>query len=151
VLVIPSVPHVPAACVDPRVKQRSRLSWWIAEQEARRADAGASALLLDADGFVTETAAANLLLVRGGAVFSPPCDSILNGISLQVVEEMCRDLGIPFVENRLTVDDCRAADEAMLTGTSFCLAGVRGIVVARSGDRATTTSLPGPGPLRRRL
>ena len=142
VLVIPGVRHVPAECVDPRIKQRSRLSGWIADQEARRIEPGASALLLDADGFVTETVAANFLIVRGGTVLSPPRDSILNGVSLQVVEELCRDLGIPFAERRLTVEDCRTADEAMLAGTSYCLAGVR---------RVAGTDLIGVGTIRLRL
>src|SRR5205823_12749446 len=65
-LVIPSTRHIPAACVDPRVKQRSRLHCWRAERESRRLEAGAAALLLDLDGHATETAAANFLLVRGG-------------------------------------------------------------------------------------
>ena len=142
VLVTPAVRHVPAACVDPRIKQRSRLHWWIAEQEARRIEPGASALLLDADGFVTETAGANFLIVRGGAVLSPPRDSILNGVSLQVAEELCGDLGIPFAETRLTVADCRTTDEAMLVGTSYCLAGVR---------RVAGADLSGAGTVRRRL
>ncbi len=142
VLVTPGVQHVPAACVDPRIKQRSRLHWWIAEQKARRPEPGASALLLDADGFVTETASANFLLVRGGTVLSPPRDSVLNGVSLQVVEELCGELGIPFAESRLTVEDCCNADEAMLAGTSYCLAGVR---------RVAGADLAGPGPIRRRL
>src|SRR5262249_20777892 len=46
-LVVPSVRHVPAECVDPRIKQRSRLHWWLAEQEVLAADPGAMALLLD--------------------------------------------------------------------------------------------------------
>ncbi len=124
VLAVPAVRHVPAACVNPRIKQRSRISGWIAEQEARQIEPGASALLLDADGFVTETAAANFLIVRGGAVVSPPRDSILNGVSLRVIEELCGQLDIPFEGRRLTVEDCRVADEAMLAGTSYCLAGV---------------------------
>jgi branched-subunit amino acid aminotransferase/4-amino-4-deoxychorismate lyase len=140
VLVTPSVRHVFG--VDPRIKQRSRLAWWIAEQEARRVEPGASALLLDADGFVTETAAANFLVVRGGTVFSPPRAAILNGVSLQVVEELCRDLGVPFEERRLTVEDCRNADEAMLAGTSYCLAGVRRVAGADLSMR---------GSVRRRL
>ena len=142
VLVIPPVRHVPADCIDPRVKQRSRLSGWIAEQEARRLEPGASALLLDADGFVTETVAANFLLVSEGTVVSPPRGAILNGVSLQVVEELCRDFGIPFAEKSVTVEDCRAADEAMLAGTSCCLTGVR---------RVAGADLPWPGQVRRRL
>ncbi len=103
---------------------------------------GASALLLDADGFVTETVVANFLIVRGGTVLSPPRGTILNGVSLQIVEELCRDLCVPFEEGRLTVEDCRNADEAMLASTSYCLAGVR---------RVAGADLPTHGPIRRRL
>jgi len=58
------------------------------------------------------------------------------------VEELCRDLGISFEERRLTVEDCRTADEAMLAGTTYCLAGVR---------RVAGADLSGTGPIRRRL
>jgi branched-subunit amino acid aminotransferase/4-amino-4-deoxychorismate lyase len=141
-LVIPATRHVPAASIDPRVKQRSRLHWWLAGQEAREIEPGASALLLDADGFVTETAFANLLVVRGGAVLTPPRSAVLPGVSLQVVEELCRDLGVPFEERPLRLADCLSADEAMLSGTAFCLAGV---------SRLAGTALAFPGPVCERL
>lgn len=124
-LVTPSVRHVPPTCVDPRIKQRSRLHWWLADCEVRQRHPGAVALLLDEQGFVTETAGANFLLVRDGAVFSPPRASILGGVSLLVVEELCRDLGVPFTERQLTLTDCLQADEAWLASTPYCLAGVR--------------------------
>jgi branched-chain amino acid aminotransferase len=123
-LVVPATRQVPAACIDPRVKQRSRLHWWKAGQEARLAEEGAVALLLSTDGFITETAVANFLLVKDGVVYSPPKDSILGGISLLTVEEICRDLSIGFQERQLRLEDCLQCNEAMLAGTSFCLAGV---------------------------
>jgi branched-chain amino acid aminotransferase len=141
-LVVPSVRHLPADCVDPHIKQRSRLFWWLAEQEARDADPSASALLLDAAGRVTETAAANLVVVRRGRVLTPRREYVLNGVSLRVVEELCDDLGIPFREAPLTLDDCRAADEAMLANTAYCLAPVR---------RIQGTELACPGPVFERL
>lgn len=123
-LVVPATRQIPASSLDPRIKHRSRLHWWIASQAARDLEPGAWALLLDADGYVTETAAANFLLVKDGIVYSPPRTSILGGISLLTVEEICQELRIPFQEQQLTVKDCLEADEALLTGTSFCLAGV---------------------------
>src|SRR5437762_1801513 len=71
-VIIPSIRHVPAVCVDPRTKQRSRLHWWLAEQEAHASDPGAIALLLDGEGRVTETAGANFLAVCDGIVITPP-------------------------------------------------------------------------------
>jgi branched-chain amino acid aminotransferase len=141
-LVVPAVRHVPAGSVDPRIKQRSRLHWWLADRQARAAEPGASALLLDREGFVTETAAANFLAVLGGAVVSPPHTSILGGVSLQVIRELCADLGIPFAERPLTLAECLSAREAMLTSTPYCVAGVRSI----NGH-----PLPWPGPTFRRL
>jgi branched-chain amino acid aminotransferase len=141
-LVVPPTRHVPTASVDPRAKMRSRMFWWIAEQQAKDIEPGASALLLDADGFVTETAAANFLIVHDGTVISPLRSSILGGVSLQVVEELCAELGIPFAELPLTLAECQSADEALLSGTAFCVAGVR---------RLHGVELPWPGPVWRRL
>lgn len=141
-LVVPSVRHVPPASVDPRIKQRSRLHWWLAEQEVHQNDPLASALLLDEQGCVTETAAANFLLVRRAEVLTPPRESVLGGVSLQVTEELCRQLGVSFREQPLTIEDCQHADEAWLTSTPYCLAGVRAI---------NGVALPWPGPLLGRL
>jgi branched-subunit amino acid aminotransferase/4-amino-4-deoxychorismate lyase len=123
-LAITATRQVPAASVDPRIKQRSRLHWWLADRQARQAQPGAAALLLDANGFVTETAAANFLAVLDGAVCSPPRSTILGGVSLAVVEELCGVLGVPFVERPLTPADCLRAEEALLTSTPYCVAGV---------------------------
>lgn len=141
-LVIPAPRQVPAVCVDPRIKMRSRLHWWLAEREVRAADPSASALLLDTSGHVTETAAANFLVVKNGVVLSPPRESVLGGISLRVVEELCGQLGIRFEERPLGVYDCLTADEALLTSTPYCLAGV---------SRINGVALPWPGPLWQRL
>jgi branched-chain amino acid aminotransferase len=141
-LIVPAIRHVPAECVDPRLKQRSRMHWWLAEQEVRQTDPAALALLLDTAGHVTETASANLLVVKGGVMLSPPRSRILEGVSLAVVEELCRQLGIPFAQRDLTLYDCLTADEAFLTCTSYCLAGV---------SRINGLPLPWPGPLLQRL
>ncbi|MGF1578298.1 MAG: aminotransferase class IV [Gemmataceae bacterium] len=137
-LVIPTTRHVPNESIDPRIKQRSRLHWWLAEQEARRADTDASALLLDKDGYVTETVWANVLLVKEDVVYSPPRHTILEGVSLQVVTELCERVGIPFQEKPMTGYDAINADEAMLTCTSYCLAGV---------SRINHIPLTWPGPV----
>jgi branched-subunit amino acid aminotransferase/4-amino-4-deoxychorismate lyase len=141
-LVVPQTKHVPAACLDPRIKQRSRLHWWLAEQEAQACDPRASALLLNEAGHVTETATANFLLVRDGAVISPPPGEILAGISLRTVVELCSELGLPFRENSMTLEECLSADEALLCNTSYCLAGV---------SRINGGSIPWPGPTYEKL
>ncbi len=141
-LVTPDVRAIPKSCIDPRIKHRSRLHWRLAQNAVSRTSPGALALLLDQEDLVTETAAANFCIVRGGAVVSSPLDSVLNGISLQVVRELCQERGIPFMEQPLTINDCTAADEAFLTNTSFCLAGVR---------RINAVDMTWPGPLSERI
>jgi len=141
-LVIPRIRQVSETSVDPAIKQRSRLHWWLADREAQAAEPGAAALLLDTAGHVTETAAANFLIVRGGTVATPTRKSVLNGVSLQVVEELCVQLGIRFVEKDLTAGDCVGAEEAMVCSTSFCLAGVA---------RINGVAVPWPGPVFQRL
>jgi branched-chain amino acid aminotransferase len=141
-LVVPAVRHVPAASIEPRIKMRSRLHWWLADRQARMLEPGAVALLLDNDGNVTETAGANVLLVLGGKVVSPPADQILQGISRRVVIELCGKLGIPFNERPLSVHDLDSAEEVLLASTPYCLVGV---------SRCNGKSVPWPGKLLRRL
>lgn len=141
-LMVPRVRQLPRDCIDPRVKMRSRLHWWLADQEARRLDPGAMALLLDGDGHVTETAAANVLIVKHGVVLSPPRERILNGISLRVFAELCDQLGIAFAERALTPQDLLSAEEVMLTSTPYCVAGV---------SRLNGMPIPWPGAIFRRL
>jgi branched-subunit amino acid aminotransferase/4-amino-4-deoxychorismate lyase len=142
VLATPQVRALPKKCINPRIKHRSRLHWRMAQNEVNRTAPQALALLLDTEGFITETAAANLLLVRAGKVLSPPLDSVLNGISLAIVREICRELGIEFQERALTLQDCADAQEAFLTNSSFCLAGVR---------RLNEIEFTWPGPVSERI
>src|SRR5262245_2127896 len=141
-LVVPAVRHIPPLCVDPRIKQRSRLNWWLAARQASGGEAGAAALLCDLDGHVTETATANFLIVKNGTVISPPHSSILDGISLRVTRELCAAQDIPFEERLLTVAECLAADEALLTSTPYGVAGV---------SRLNAQPIPWPGPMLTRL
>jgi branched-subunit amino acid aminotransferase/4-amino-4-deoxychorismate lyase len=142
VLRTPSVRAVPAACVDPHLKQRSRMHWWLAEQEVRRVQPDAQALLLDEYNCVTETASANFLLVKDGAIVSPPRENVLDGVSLRVVSELCAALNLRIETRQISLDECHAAEEAMLTCTSYCIAGVRSI---------NERTLRCPGPMLQRL
>jgi len=120
----PSIRHVPPQCIDPKMKYRSRMHYFLADGETHAADPKAVTLLLDLDGNITETGGANFLIAKDGAVLSPTTRNILPGVSRQVVIEMCADLGIPFTERDLQVHDAVNADEAFLSTTPYCLAPV---------------------------
>jgi branched-chain amino acid aminotransferase len=143
-LVIPSTRHVPPQCIDPKAKNRSRLHWWLAEQEAHLADPEASPLLLDLGGNLTETAGANFLLVKDGRVLSPLPRNILLGVSRQVVREIGGKLGVPFEERDLQTLDALTADEAFVASTPYCMAPVTRINGTTIGDGT-------PGPIFERI
>ncbi len=135
-LVTPSTRHLPPECVDPKIKNRSRLHWWLAEQEAHLVDPGAMPFLLDLQGNLTETSGSNVLLVKNGTVYSPTPRNILLGISRKVVIELCQKLGIPFVERDLQVHDALTADEVFVTTTPYCMAPVTKVNGVTIGDGA---------------
>lgn len=143
-VVTPSIRHVPPQCFDPKMKYRSRMHFYLAEQEARLVAPDAIALLLDLDGNVTETSGANFLLVDRGAIVSPTRQNILAGISRQTVIELSQRLGIAFAEREIQVHDVVNADEALLTSTPFCVMPVTRINGVPIGDGRT-------GPVFRRL
>lgn len=138
-LVIPSIRQIPADCIDPRIKMRSRMHWYLADREARAADPQAQALLLDHSGAITETSTANFFIVAEGEIRTPGGKVALDGISRGVVRELAGRKGIPFREATLTPDDALAADEAFLSSTPYCL-----LPVTRLDGRPIGTGAPGP-------
>jgi branched-chain amino acid aminotransferase len=121
-VVTPSIRHIPPQCVDPKIKCRSRMHWWLADQEAHLVDPKAVTLLLDTEGNVTETGGSNFLIAKHGALISPTARNTMRGISRQNVIELCAKLAITFVERDFQVHDVINADEAFLTTTPYGIA-----------------------------
>jgi branched-chain amino acid aminotransferase len=130
--------------LPPSVKHRSRMLWHVVDHKARERTGNPAALgiLLGPGGSLTETSLANFLAVIDGVVITPERRKVLDGISLRVTQELCAKVGVPFVEAPIVPADLRRASEAMLTGTGFCIAGVR---------RIDGYELTWPGPVFRKL
>ncbi len=76
-----------------------------------------NAVVLDANGNVSEFATANIFIAKGGAVATPqPNGTFLDGITRQRVIGLMRDAGIEVAEKTLTFADITAADEVFSTG-----------------------------------
>ncbi len=120
--ITPAIRHIPPECIDPKTKNRSRLQWWLADQQTHLADPKAITLLLDLAGNVTECAGSNFLVVKGRTVFSPVSRNILEGISLVTVREIAARKRWGWVEKDLQPYDVINADEAWLTTTPYCIA-----------------------------
>lgn len=138
-LAIPSIRHVPPQCINPNMKCRSRMHYYLADQEARLVDPQAQALLLDLDGNVAETSNANFLMVEDGTIVSPSLRNTLPGISRQMVVELAAELGIDFVERDFQPFHAVNAEECLIASTPVCLLPVTRINKQPIGD-----GLPGP-------
>ncbi|MEX0654361.1 MAG: D-amino acid aminotransferase [Phycisphaeraceae bacterium] len=89
----------------------------LAKDEARRA--GCQEAILHRNGTVTEGSATNVLAVCDGALWTHPADaSILHGITRAIAIDLARALGLALHETALTVEQLRAAEEVMVTGTT---------------------------------
>ncbi|MFN7546417.1 MAG: branched-chain amino acid transaminase [Pseudomonadota bacterium] len=100
------------------------------------------ALLLDPSGFVSEGAGENLFVVKNGTVYTPDLSAgALNGITRNTVFHICRDLGIPLVEKRITRDEVYICDEAFFTGTAAEVTPIRELdrIELGSGSRGPVT------------
>jgi branched-chain amino acid aminotransferase len=129
------VAQVQAACWPPELKCRSRMHYYLADKQARTRYPDSRALMLDDNGFVTETTSSNIVLYRRGVgLVMPPREKVLPGISLAVVVELAGQLGIEYVERDLMPADVAAADEVFLTSTSPCVLPVVRINGQEIGD-----------------
>jgi branched-chain amino acid aminotransferase len=133
-LVIPSVRHIPPQCLDPAIKYRSRMHFYLADYEARQVDPNAAALLLDMNGHITETSTANFMMVERGTVVSPTLVNTLAGVSRATVIELAGRRGISVTERDTTPDQAIHADEAFLASTPYCLMPVSRINGVEIGD-----------------
>jgi branched-subunit amino acid aminotransferase/4-amino-4-deoxychorismate lyase len=116
-----AVPQVPAACWPIHAKVRSRLHYYLADREAQAAEPEARAVVCHADGRVSETSTANIAIVCGGGIVSPPPADALPGVSLKFARDLAAAAGLDWIERSLTVADLASADEILLTSTPSCI------------------------------
>ena len=82
-------------------------------------DKGADeALMMDANGFISEGSGENIFIVKDLKLMTPTKDHCLNGITRQSVIQIAKDLNYDVDEKNLTFDDLISADEAFFTGTA---------------------------------
>jgi len=82
-------------------------------------DEGALETVLFRDGFMTEGAASNIFVVRGGILLAPPKNHLmLPGITYDVVLELAQANGIPHEVRAITEHEVRTAEELLLTSST---------------------------------
>lgn len=132
---VSSVRQVPTTSWPRAVKARSRLHYYLADQEVGERFPGARAILLDEHDNVNEASTANVVLhLPNEGLVSPPLEDILPGVSLRYVAVLAKELGIPFVHRTTAAHELELADEILLTSTPFCL-----LPVSQLGNRTLTS------------
>jgi len=111
-----SVRKIPACCFDPRIKSLNYLANILARIEAQASGAD-EAIMLDIQGYLSEGTSDNVFLVRKGALYTPPAQSALEGITRQTVLSLAKRGSIPAHEALLSMYDVYSADEVFVTGT----------------------------------
>ncbi|MDB4938130.1 MAG: Branched-chain amino acid aminotransferase [Labilithrix sp.] len=137
--------RVPPACMDPTVKTTSYAPQVIARRQAVALGIGAGeGIMLAVDGSLACGTMANLFLVKGDMLLTPPTASgCRGGVTRELVLELAARVGLTAREEMLDPSALFDADEAFFTSSRVeCLpiASVGGRAVGR--ERTTPTEGP---------
>src|SRR5450830_1313285 len=103
-------------------------------------DAGAVETIMFRDGFLSEAAASNVWVIKGGKVLGTPKDNlVLEGIRYGLLEEICRSKGIGFELRRISREEVLNADELLLSSATKEV-----LAVTTLDGRPVGAGLPGP-------
>jgi branched-chain amino acid aminotransferase len=123
------------AHLDSKIHHANLLNNILAKIEANFAGVD-DALMLDARGFLAETNATNVFLVRDGVLFTPFATACLPGITRGIVLDIAKELQIEAREADISLTEIYTADEAFTTGTMGELTRVSEVDGRKIRDRA---------------
>ena len=143
IITVPTTRNLHSA-LNPAIKSLNYLNNILAKIEANNAGCE-EAIMLNAEGFVSECTGDNIVIVKAGQILTPPLSAgALYGITRGVVIELAREEGLTVAEPNLTRYDLFNADECFLTGT-----GAELIPIVKIDGRVIGAGKP--GPITRRL
>jgi len=138
IVTVPTVRNLHSA-LNPAIKSLNYLNNILAKIEANQAGCE-EAVMLNAEGYVSECTGDNLFISKGSQLLTPPLSAgALYGITRQTVIELAWKAGLTVAEPNLTRYDLFNADECFLTGT-----GAELIPVVKIDGRVIGTGKPGP-------
>jgi aminodeoxychorismate lyase len=119
-----------------RVKSANKLGSVLAKREAT--DQGVDdGLILNSDGNVTETSAANLFWMEGGTLRTPPVsDGVLPGVTRRLVVGLASALGQPVREESVAPERLQQADAVFVTSAAT------GVIAVGQVDGAALSTHP---------
>jgi branched-chain amino acid aminotransferase len=137
-ITVPTTRNLHSA-LNPAIKSLNYLNNVMAKIEALNGGCE-EAIMLNAEGFVSECTGDNLFIVKKGHLFTPPLSAgALYGITRATVIELAHENGLKVSEPNLTRYDLFNADECFLTGT-----GAEIIPAVKIDGRVIGSGRPGP-------
>ena len=113
-------------CLDSKIHHANLINNILAKIEANHAGVD-DAVMLDLNGFVSETNSTNIFMIKDGVVITPFPKACLPGITRGLIIELCRNNNIQIIEKDISVTELYNADEVFTTGTMGELARVNEI------------------------
>ena len=110
-------------CLDSKIHHNNLINNILAKIEANNANVD-DAIMLDLYGFVAETNATNIFMIKNGVVYTPFADACLPGITRGLIIKICLENNIPVFEKNISVTELYNADQVFTTGTMGELAQV---------------------------
>ncbi|GAV63198.1 Aminotran_4 domain-containing protein [Cephalotus follicularis] len=102
--------------LDSKIHHNNLLNNILAKIEGNNAKAD-DAIMLDKDGYVSETNATNIFLVKKGRVLTPHADYCLPGITRATVMDLVVKEKLVLEERNISLSEFHTADEVWTTGT----------------------------------
>lgn len=107
----------PPQTVDSKIHHNNLINNILPKIQANLAGC-ADAIMLDVEGYVSETNATNIFMVDDeGTLLTPHADHCLPGITRATVLQLASELGIPVDIRRISLAEFHAAEEVFTTGT----------------------------------
>jgi branched-chain amino acid aminotransferase group I len=103
-------------CLDSKIHHNNLLNNILAAIEANVAGVD-SAIMLDINGFVSETNDTNIFVVSKGIVCTPYADACLPGLTRRMILDICHMNNIPAEERNLSLTELYTASEVFTSGT----------------------------------
>lgn len=126
------------------IKSVNLLAQVLAKQAAHEAGAY-EALMIDADGYVTECGSTSFFIARDDLILTRPLSNdILPGVTRRALIALCESHALRLVESKFTLAEALAADEAFISGASSYVLPVKSIDGQSIGEQM-------PGPVSRKM
>jgi branched-chain amino acid aminotransferase group I len=115
-LITSSVRRNTPSCLDSKIHHNNLINNILAKIEANVAGVD-DAIMLDVHGFVAETNATNLFVIKDQVLLTPHADACLPGITRGLIIRLARKDGIETVERNLSRSEVHTAEEVFTSGT----------------------------------